>query len=74
VTPRLASQWHKSKDRTEKEDLTQELPRHEAYLAEAQRLSRIGSLGWRVATGEILCSEETFRIFEFDRTINPAVE
>ena len=37
------------------------------YLAEAQRLSHTGSFGWRVATGEIIWSEETFRIFGFDK-------
>src|SRR4030081_3831810 len=41
--------------------------RQEAYLAEAQRLSHTGSFGWRVATGEIVWSEETFRIFGYDK-------
>jgi signal transduction histidine kinase len=48
--------------------------RQEAYLAEAQRLSHTGSFGWRVSSGEIVWSEETFRIFEYDRTTNPTVE
>ena len=39
------------------------LQRSETYLAEAQRLSRTGSFGWNVSTGEIFWSEETFRIF-----------
>jgi len=51
-----------------------ELRRSEAYLAEAQRLSRTGSFGWRVSTGEIIWSEETFRIFQYDRTTTPSVE
>jgi PAS domain S-box-containing protein len=46
----------------------------EAYLTEAQRLSRTGSFGWRPSTGEIFWSEETFRIFEYDRTTKPTVE
>ena len=41
--------------------------RREAYLAEAQRLSHTGSFGWSVSTGEILWSDETFRIFQYDR-------
>src|SRR5882762_4628972 len=41
--------------------------RQEAYLAEAQRLSHTGTFGWSVSTGEIVWSEETFRIFEYDR-------
>jgi PAS domain S-box-containing protein len=50
------------------------LRRSEAYLAEAQRLSRTGSFGWEVSTGEILWSEETNRIFQYDRTTKPTVE
>ena len=38
----------------------------EADLAEAQRLSHTGSFGWRTSTGEIIWSEESFRIFEYD--------
>jgi PAS domain S-box-containing protein len=48
--------------------------RSEAYLAEAQRLSHTGSFGWRPSTGEIIWSEETFRIFQYDRTTTPIVE
>jgi PAS domain S-box-containing protein len=48
--------------------------RSEAYLAEAQRLSHTGSFGWRPSTGEILWSEETFRIFQYDRATKPTVE
>ena len=38
----------------------------EAYLAEAQRLSHTGSVGWNVATDEHVWSDETFRIFDYD--------
>ena len=48
--------------------------RSEAYLAEAQRLSHTGSFGWRASSGEIIWSEETFRIFQYDRTMTPSVE
>jgi PAS domain S-box-containing protein len=47
---------------------------NEMYLTEAQRLSRIGSFGWNVASGEIFWSDETFRIFQCDRTTKPTVE
>jgi PAS domain S-box-containing protein len=50
------------------------LRRSEVYLAEAQRLSNTGSFSWRVSSGEILWSEETFRIFQYDRTTTPTVE
>jgi len=52
----------------------EKLQRSEAYLAEAQRLSHTGSFGWRPSTGEILWSEETFRIFKYDRATKPTVE
>src|ERR1700686_1140212 len=50
------------------------LRRSQAYLAEAQRLSHTGSFGWRVATGELIWSEESFRIFQYERTTKPTVE
>src|SRR5271155_63793 len=51
-----------------------ELRRNEAFLAEAQRLSKTGSFGWNVSTGKIFWSEETFRIFQYDPTTKPTVE
>src|ERR1700737_2174370 len=42
----------------------------EMYLTEAQRLSRTGSFGWNVSSGEIFWSDETFRIFQRDRGTN----
>jgi PAS domain S-box-containing protein len=53
-------------DVTEHQLLTEELRRREAYLAEAQRLSRTGSFGWKPASGEHAWSDETYRIFEYD--------
>ncbi|MFZ0522870.1 MAG: MHYT domain-containing protein [Candidatus Acidiferrales bacterium] len=50
------------------------LQQSEAYLSEAQRLSHTGSFGWRVSTGEVTWSEESFRIFQYDRTTKPTVE
>ncbi|MFM0226978.1 ATP-binding protein [Paraburkholderia dipogonis] len=44
------------------------------YLAEAQQLSRTGSFGWNVATGELFWSEEAFRIFENDPARAPTLE
>jgi PAS domain S-box-containing protein len=46
----------------------------EMHLTEAQRLSRTGSFGWNVSSGEIFWSDETFRIFQCDRTTKPTVE
>src|SRR3984885_4394856 len=52
----------------------QELQRSEAYLAEAQRLSHTGSFGWKPHTGEIVWSDETYRIFEFDCGTKPTLD
>jgi len=61
-------------DVTEHEQLSQELQRRQAYLAEAQRLSHTGSFGWKVSSGEIFWSDETFRIFQCNPGTNPTVE
>jgi PAS domain S-box-containing protein len=52
----------------------EKLQRSEAFLAEAQSISHTGSFGWRPSTGEIIWSDETFRIFQYDRTTKPTVE
>lgn len=54
-------------DITERKQAENALQQSEMYLSEAQRLSHTGSFGWHVASGEMIWSEETFRIFGFDR-------
>jgi len=54
------------RDITERKQAEEELRRSEAFLAEGQRLSRTGSFFWRVATAEIIWSEQLYRIFELD--------
>ena len=51
-----------------------ELLHSEMYLTEAQRLSRTGSFGWNISTGEIFWSDETFRIFGCDPAAKPTLE
>src|SRR5438046_3126164 len=50
------------------------LKRSEAFLAEAQQLSRVGSFAWRVATNDITWSEQLYRIFEFDPQVTVTLE
>ena len=50
------------------------LLRSESYLAEAQRASHTGSFGWSVSSGDIVWSDETFRILELERVNKPTVE
>jgi PAS domain S-box-containing protein len=58
----------------QRERAQSEVRRSEVFLSQAQRLSNTGSFSWRPSTGQILWSEETFRIFEYDRTTTPTVE
>jgi PAS domain S-box-containing protein len=60
-------------DVTEQAELTFELQRRDAYLAEAQRLSHTGSFGWKISSGEIFWSDETFRIFQCDPSTKPTL-
>jgi PAS domain S-box-containing protein len=50
-------------DRKRTED---QLRRSEAFLADAQRLSKTGSFSLRLDTGQIVWSAETYRIFDVD--------
>ena len=59
------------------EDLkrTESALRHaDMYLTEAQRLNQTGSFGWNVSSGEIFWTDQSFRIFGYDRTTKPAIE
>ncbi|MFL9913383.1 ATP-binding protein [Paraburkholderia sp. RL17-337-BIB-A] len=44
------------------------------YFAEAQKLSRTGSFGWTVPSGDLFWSDETFCIFEYDLALVPTIE
>jgi PAS domain S-box-containing protein len=59
------------------EDLkrTESALRHaDMYLTEAQRLNQTGSFGWNISSGEIFWTDQSFRIFGYDRTTKPALE
>src|SRR5579863_4571894 len=51
-----------------------ELRRRWEYLAEAQRLSHAGTFGWKVRSGQIVWSDETYRILGFTRETNPTLD
>jgi PAS domain S-box-containing protein len=58
----------------ERKHAEDELRRSEAYLAEAQRLSLTGSFGWKVSSGELFWSKETFCILGYDQATKPTLE
>jgi PAS domain S-box-containing protein len=51
-----------------------ELQRRWQYLAEAQRLSHSGTFGWKVNSGELVWSDETYNILGFTRGTNPTLD
>ena len=61
-------------DVTRRKLVEEDLRRSEAFLGQAQQLSRTGSFSWRVATDEITWSEELYRIYEFDQGMNLTFE
>lgn len=50
------------------------LRKSESYLAQAQKLSKMGSFGWNTSTGEIFWTEEMFRVFGINPAIKPSLE
>ena len=58
----------------ENANLYSELQRSEAFLAEGQGMSHTGSFGWGVLSGEIYWSQETYKIFAYDRAVKPSLE
>jgi PAS domain S-box-containing protein len=74
LAPAVRRARREATQRAERKRAEEALRHSETYLAEAQRLSRTGSFGWRPSTGKITWSDETFRIFQYDRTTTPTVE
>src|SRR5580704_968951 len=54
--------------------LQADLQRRWQYLAEAQRLSHSGTFGWKVQSGELVWSDETYKILGFARQMNPTLD
>jgi PAS domain S-box-containing protein len=63
-----------STDVTERRRAEEERRRHEAILAEAERISLTGSSCWRLPSGELIWSQEMYRIFDFDPNIAPTAD
>jgi signal transduction histidine kinase len=70
----IAQVTHIASIAIERERSEAAVKRSEAFLAEAQRLSRIGSFSWRLATRELTWSEELYRIFEFPQSVRVTLD
>jgi PAS domain S-box-containing protein len=51
----------------------EKLQRSEAFLAQGQRISHTGSFGRNVLSEKLYWSEETYRIYELDRSVEPTL-
>jgi PAS domain S-box-containing protein len=74
LVPSVLRALREATARAERKRAEESLRQSETYLAEAQRLSGTGSFGWNVSSGEIYWSEETHKIFEYDRAVKPTLE
>jgi CheY-like chemotaxis protein len=74
LVPSVQRALREARERAERKRAEEAFRRSEMYLAEAQRLSHTGSFGWDPASGEIYWSDETYRIFECEPTIEPTVQ
>jgi DNA-binding NtrC family response regulator len=74
LAPSVLRALREASVRAERKQAEQALRRSEAFLAEAQGLSRTGSFGWNVQTGEVLWSAETYRIFDCEPGTTLTVE
>jgi PAS domain S-box-containing protein len=53
--------------------LFSDLQRSESYLAQGQNIGHTGTFGRSVLSGETYWSEETYKIFEIDRSVKPTL-
>ena len=58
----------------ERKQAEQALERSEAFLLDAQRLSRTGSIATRLPEGPMWWSDEAYRIFDYTRDVVPSIE
>jgi PAS domain S-box-containing protein len=74
LAPSVERALREGTQKAERKRAEEALRKSEAYLAAAQRLSLTGSFGWNLSSGEIYWSEETYKIFEYDRAAKPTLE
>ncbi|MFL5758510.1 MAG: ATP-binding protein [Thermomicrobiales bacterium] len=70
----LATNEELEREIAERKRAEQELRRSEAFLAEGQHLSQLGTFSWRVARDEVTWSEQLYRIYEFENGVPVTLE
>ncbi len=61
-------------DISEQENATRDLRLRDAYSQQAEALSHTGCFGWNLSTGELIWSDETFRILGYEPTNQPTLD
>ena len=74
LVPSVQRALREARERAERKRAEEGLRRSEMYLSAAQRLSHTGSFGWEPASGKIYWSDESYRIFGCEPTIQPTVQ
>ena len=74
LVPSVQRALREAQERAERKRAEDALRRSEMYLSAAQRLSHTGSFGWEPASGKIYWSDESYRIFGCEPTIQPTVQ
>src|ERR1700677_544746 len=74
LLPSVQRALREATQRAERKRAEESLRRSEMYLLEAQRLSHTGSFGWEPASGKIYWSDESYRIFGCEPTIQPTIQ
>jgi PAS domain S-box-containing protein len=75
LTDRNSRHWEALEKANEELKIAQaDLQRRWEYLAEAQKLSHSGTFGWKVSSGDLVWSDETYRILGFTRETNPTLD
>ena len=74
LVPSVHRALREARDRLNQKRTEEALRRSEAFLNAAQKLSRTGSFGWSVSTGDLYWSDETFRIVEYEPGVVPSID
>jgi len=74
LVPSVQRALREAQERAERKKAEEALCRSQMYLAQAERLSHTGSFGWNASTGELYWSDGTYRIFEWEPSIEPTIQ